>query len=78
MNKNQIEKIVKEIVSKQLVVTTVESEKTFADMGADSLDKIDITIEIENKIDIDITVKECLKWNTVEDVINHIHKVIND
>lgn len=55
----------------------IRPETTFVDdLGADSLDVLDITMGIEEEFDIEIDNEELEKISTVQDVIDQIKKVM--
>lgn len=70
-----INKRVKDIVESYLSPTD-DSTKDFSDIGLDSLDKIDLAIELEREFNLTIHYSEIEKLNNLNDVqtyiINHI------
>ena len=53
----------------------VEKEsKLFEDMGVDSLDSVIIQMGLEEDFEIEIEAVEVPSWKTVQDIINHITK----
>ena len=54
MNKQEIKIIVSEIIEKKLGIsrTEIDSESTLKELGADSLDELEIIIEIERRLKI--------------------------
>ena len=64
----------KEIIVKNLSVEpdAVTETATFADLGADSLDQVDIIMEFEKEFDIKIPEDQTDKIQTVGDAINYI------
>ncbi len=48
------------------------------DLGADSLDRAEIVIAIEEKFNIDIPCKEAVKIRTIENIIAAIEKQIKE
>lgn len=70
-----INKRVKDIVESYLSPTD-DSTKDFLDIGLDSLDKIDLAIELEREFNLTIHYSEIEKLNNLNDVqtyiINHI------
>lgn len=70
-----IEERVTEIISNQLGVekSEVVPEAAFIDdLGADSLDLVELIMAMEEEFDIEIADEEAEKLRTVQDVINYI------
>jgi acyl carrier protein len=65
---------VKNIVAERLNVNPEEItlETTFEDLGADSLDVMDLVMELEQEFDIEIPDEDAEKIRTIEDTINYI------
>jgi len=75
MSKDEIYEKLKEIIVEQLGVNAdeIKPESTFADdLSADSLDIVELVMEIEEKFDISIPDDEAEKILTVEDVVSYI------
>lgn len=74
MNEEIFEKV-KEVIKEQL---DVEDEKIvmeasfIEDLGADSLDIVELIMNLEDKFEIEIEDQEAEKLSTVEDVVNFI------
>ncbi|WP_096189162.1 acyl carrier protein [Evansella halocellulosilytica] len=69
-----IDRIAK-IVSERLGVdeSEVKPEATFKeDLGADSLDVVELVMELEDEFDLEISDEDAEKISTVGDVINYI------
>ncbi|UCZ51767.1 acyl carrier protein [Bacillus shivajii] len=63
------------IVSERLGVdeSEVKPEATFKDdLGADSLDVVELVMELEDEFDLEISDEDAEKISTVGDVINYI------
>ena len=76
MNKDEIYEKLKEIIVEQLGVNAeeIKPESTFADdLSADSLDIVELVMEIEEKFGISIPDDDAEKILTVEDVVNYIN-----
>ncbi len=74
-----VEKRVREIIAEQLVrdVSEVTPDKTFIDdLGADSLDIVEMVMEMEEEFEIEIPDEDAEKIRTVQDAINYIEKKI--
>jgi acyl carrier protein len=70
-----IEERVKEIIIKQLGVNKdqVMPETSFInDLGADSLDTVELVMELEDAFDVNIPDEDAEKIQTVGDAINYI------
>ena len=66
---------IKEVVVEQLSVDAAEvkaESKFVEDLGADSLDVVELVMALEEKFDIEIPDEEAEKILTVQDVINYI------
>ena len=75
----QIESKVKEIIVKNLGVkeSEVTREASFVnDLGADSIDCVELVIDFEHEFRIEIDDNEAEKINTVGDAIDYINKLI--
>lgn len=72
-----VEKKVREIIAEQLVkdVSEVTPNKTFIDdLGADSLDIVEMVMEMEEEFEIEIPDEDAEKIKTVQDAIAYIEK----
>lgn len=70
-----IEKRIKEIVAEQLGVdeAQVTNESSFMDdLGADSLDTVELVMALEEEFDIEISDENAEKIQTVQDAIDYI------
>jgi len=66
---------IKEVVVEQLSVNpdeVKEDSKFVEDLGADSLDVVELVMALEEKFDIEIPDDEAEKIRTVKDVVNYI------
>jgi acyl carrier protein len=66
---------VKEIVAEELErdINTLSSESNFSkDLGADSLDVVELVMTLEEKFDFEIPDEEAEKMKTIGDVVTYI------
>lgn len=71
---------VRNIVAERLNVNPEEItlETTFEDLGADSLDVMDLIMELEQEFDIEIPDEDAENIRTLEDTINYIQSRIQN
>jgi acyl carrier protein len=70
-----VEERVKKIVAEQLglKVEEIKSEASFVDdLGADSLDTVELVMALEEEFEIEIPDEEAEKITTIQEAINHI------
>lgn len=75
MSQNDVFEKVKEIVSEQLSVEAekIKSESNFIDdLGADSLDTVELIMALEEEFDIEIPDEDAEKITKVQDIVNYI------
>jgi len=54
---------------------TISPQSTLQDLGADSLDMVDIIMKIEEDFSIEINDEDAEKLCNVQDVIDYVHKL---
>ena len=72
---SDLEAKVKEIIVEKLGVESeriVPAAKFIDDLGADSLDLVELIMAMEEEFDLEIADEEAEKLRTVQDVINYI------
>ena len=72
-----VEEKVKNIIIEQLGVSADEVEMSASfvdDLGADSLDLVELIMSMEEEFDIDISDEDAEKLVTVQDAISYIDK----
>ena len=77
MNKDEILKKVKEITSEQLGVdeSQITPEAKFVDdLGADSLDTVELVMALEDEFDVDIPEEDAQKIQTVGDAVRYLEE----
>ena len=52
---------------------TINPQSTLQDLGADSLDMVDIIMKVEEEFSIEINDEDAEKLHNVQDVINYVH-----
>jgi len=75
MNRDEILSKIKKVVASQLSIgedEVKEASSFTTDLGADSLDTVELVMALEEKFDIEIPDDEAEKIQTVQDVINYI------
>ena len=76
---SEVEEKVKKIIVEQLDVSGDDVVPTAAfvdDLGADSLDQVELIMAIEEEFDISIPDEDAEKIATVQDAINYINKAL--
>ena len=71
-----VEDRVKKIVSEQLGVALdeVQNDSSFVDdLGADSLDTVELVMALEEEFDLEIADEEAEKISTVQEAVNYIN-----
>lgn len=64
---------VKEILMNELDVEEVELTSTIqGDLGADSLDMVEVVMAIEDEFDIEIPDEDTVEIKTVKDIVDYI------
>jgi len=74
-----VEEKVRKIICEQLNVSEedVVSEASFVDdLGADSLDQVELIMAMEEEFDISIPDEDAEKIGTVQDAIDYVNKAI--
>lgn len=80
-DKVELENKVKDIIAEELGVERekLTNEASFMeDLGADSLDTVELVMAFEKEFDIDIPDEEAEKLRTVGDALNYLHQRMGD
>lgn len=80
LSKDNIISKVKEITSEQLGVdqSQITAEANFVDdLGADSLDTVELVMALEEEFDLEISDEEAEKLTTVEKVISYVENCLD-
>ena len=66
-----------DIVAEKLSVdkATIAPHVTLEDLGADSLDMVEIIMKLEEQFDIEINDEEAETLKTLDDVVNYVHNL---
>jgi acyl carrier protein len=80
MTREDIKEIVVDVVSTHLApsIEVTETANLETDLGADSLDKVEITMALEEKFNMDISDEKLEQVHTVEDAIELIYSMTNE
>lgn len=76
-----LEERVKNLVITQLGVDAgkVNADSSFIDdLGADSLDTVELVMAFEEEFDIEIPDEDAQKMRTVSDAINYLKKIVSE
>ena len=79
LDRSEVEEKVKSIIIEQLGIeeSEVELESSFIDdLGADSLDTVELVMAFEEEFDLEIPDEEAEKITTVKDAIDHIMEAL--
>lgn len=79
LDRTSLEKEVKKIIVERLGVDDAQvtlDSKYVKDLGADSLDLVELIMAFEEKFDIDIPDEDAEKLETVGDSIDYLEKVL--
>ena len=76
MDNTDVEQRIRKIVAEQLGVNEshVKNESSFVnDLGADSLDTVELVMALEEEFDCEIPDEEAEKINTVQEAIDYVN-----
>lgn len=54
---------------------TVESAKSFEELGADSLDMVEIVMKLEDQFNIQINDEDAEKLTSIQEVVGYVHNL---
>jgi len=77
MNNEMVERV-RNIVAKQLRVPIekVTADSTFADLGVDSLDALNLIFNVEEEFDVSIDDKDAKSITSVAEMVNGVEKLL--
>ncbi|MGI6030708.1 MAG: acyl carrier protein [Eubacteriales bacterium] len=81
MSKEQIKDLVMELIVDQLDVKMEEltmETNLMEDLGADSLDIADLVMELEERLEVEISDEELAKLKTVGDIVAYVENIKKD
>ncbi len=75
-----IEDRVKKIISNQFKkdINQLDSSATFSDLGADSLDTVEVIMAVEDEFNINISDDEAQKMQNLGDIVKYIQNKIEN
>ena len=78
MSQGEIYDKILSIISKQLntPIDTINRDASLDRLGADSLDKVEIVMKLEDEFDIEVSDKDAEKLNTIDDIFQLVSKNI--
>lgn len=57
---------------------TITQARSFQELGADSLDMVEIIMKLEEQFDIEINDEDAEKLCSIQDVVDYIHSLRNN
>ena len=69
-------KIVSEILAKRVDISTLKEEDSLKDLGLDSLDLVEVMLEIEDTLHIEFDSEEIANLTTLKSVLDLINSKI--
>lgn len=76
-NEEEIKAIIADHLGVRIEEVTPEASLTF-DLGADSLDTVELVMAMEEKFGISVSDEDASKIETVADAIKHIERIIGE
>lgn len=79
MDKDYIYQKIKDIVAGQLNIErdSINYDSDLQKLGADSLDRVEISMKLEEEFKIEINDEDANKLNTVKDAVDYIYNLKN-
>ena len=68
---------VKKILSTKVDVSKLKEEDSLTSLGLDSLDLVEIMLQIEDELGVEFTSDEIANLSTLKDVVNLIERKVN-
>jgi acyl carrier protein len=74
-NRSTVEKVIAIVKLHLNVKRGFDTSSTFVSLGADSLDEIEMLMQLEEDFDIEITDKQAELFNTTDDVVKYLMSI---
>lgn len=71
---DQIKALLIHFVADVKLVDGTTEETKFEDLGFDSLDHVELVMDLEDEFDIQISDEEAEKWKTIKDIVDLLEK----
>lgn len=77
MNREEIKEALKNIVAEQLSIKTedISDTSTFDELGADSLDRVEVVMKIEEALNIELNDDEMERITTFSVLVDYVDRV---
>ena len=77
IEKNETANKIIAIIAEKLNIDaqSIKLQSTLQDLGADSLDMVDIIMKVEEEFNIEINDEDAEKLHNVQDVIDYVHNL---
>lgn len=70
----KVRDIIAELLALEKEKDTITLNAHYCDLGADSLDMVEIVSRIEDEFSIEIPDEEFYSWKTVKDIMNYLEE----
>ena len=71
-----VKKVVSEILAKRVDISNLKEEDSLTDIGLDSLDLVEVMLEIEDAIGVEFDSEEIAELSTLQSVLDLINSKI--
>lgn len=80
MNNEEIKPVIDQVLAECLVIENeeIKPEKRIVDLGADSLDLVEIVLELETKLSVSISDEKMERIVTVQDLYDCVNNIKNE
>lgn len=76
---SKVEKHIKEVIAEKLGVDTgkiIPQAEIISDLGADSLDQVELLMALEDEFDLEIPDHDAEKFKTVKNVVDYVESKV--